>query len=79
MSPPGQLRHSWPFDEYLSIGKTTLQHTGARRVKRTRALVETNPLRNSQPETHPDDERRRWPQGWRLHRMERFPDALKNS
>jgi len=41
--------------------------------------VETNPPRNSQPETHPDDERRRWPQGWRLYRMERFPDASENS
>ena len=41
--------------------------------------METNPPRNSQPETHPDDERGRWPQGWRLHRMERFPDASRNS
>ena len=42
--------------------------------------METNPPRNSQPETHPDDERGRWPQGWRLlHRMERFPDAWENS
>ena len=42
-------------------------------------MLESNPPRNSQPETHPDDERGRWPQSWRLHRMERFPDALKNS
>jgi hypothetical protein len=41
--------------------------------------VETNPPRNSQPETHPDDERGRWPQSRRLHRMERFPDASENS
>jgi hypothetical protein len=40
--------------------------------------VETNPPRNSRPETHPDDERGRWPQGWRLHRMDRFPDASEN-
>jgi transposase InsO family protein len=27
----------------------------------------------------PDDERGRWPQDWRSHRMERFPDAWENS
>lgn len=42
-------------------------------------MLESNPLRNSQPETHPDDERGRWLQRWRLHRMERFPNALENS
>jgi hypothetical protein len=42
-------------------------------------MLESNPPRNSQPGTHPDDERGRWPQGWRLHRMERFPYALENS
>ena len=42
-------------------------------------MLESNPPRNSRPETHPDDERGRWPQGWRLHRMERFPDAWGNS
>ena len=40
-----------------STGKTTLQHSGDRLVKRRLALVETNPPRNSQPETDPDDER----------------------
>jgi hypothetical protein len=25
-------------------------------------MVETNPPRNNQPETHPDDERGRWPE-----------------
>ncbi len=25
-------------------------------------MLESNPPRNSQPETHPDDERGRWPQ-----------------
>ena len=42
-------------------------------------MLESNPPRNSQPETHPDDERGRWPQGQRLHRMERFSNALENS
>ena len=42
-------------------------------------MLESNPPRNSRPETHPDDERGRWPQGWRLPRMERFPNALENS
>src|SRR5689334_1791064 len=42
-------------------------------------MLESNSPRNSQPETHPDDERRRWPKSRRLHRMERFPYALKNS
>ena len=42
-------------------------------------MLESNPPRNSQPETHRDDERGRWPQGWRLHRMERFPDTSENS
>ena len=41
--------------------------------------METNLPRNSQPGTHPDDKRRRWPRSQRLHRMERFPDALENS
>ena len=39
-------------------------------------MLESNPPRNSQPETHPDDERGCWPQGWRRHRVGRFPDAL---
>ena len=42
-------------------------------------MLESNPPRNNQLETHPDDERGRWPQGWRLHRMERFPYAWENS
>ena len=42
-------------------------------------MVETNPPRNSQSETHPDDERGRWPGRLRLHRMDRFPDASENS
>jgi len=41
-------------------------------------MLESNPPRNSRPETHPDDERGRWPRSRRLHRMERFPDALEN-
>jgi hypothetical protein len=77
--PKGQLRHSSPVDEKFSTGKTVLQHTRTRLVKRRRALRERNPPRNSQPETHPDDERGRWPRSRRLHRMERFPDASENS
>src|SRR5258708_1580628 len=49
------------------------------RVSRRRALLRSIAPRNNQPETHPDDERGRWPQGWRLHRMERFPNASENS
>ena len=41
-------------------------------------MRERNPPRNSQPETHPDDERGRQ-RGWRPHRMDRFPGALENS
>src|ERR1019366_1292921 len=63
---PGNL----PFDEKISTGKTTLAHNRTRLVKRRRALLKSNPLRNSQPETHPDDERGRWPSGRRLDRME---------
>ena len=42
-------------------------------------MLESTVPRNNQPETHPDDERRRRPLGRRLHRMERFPDAWENS
>jgi hypothetical protein len=42
-------------------------------------MVETNPSRNSQLETHPDDERGRSAPGSAPHLMERFPHALKNS
>ena len=38
--------------------KALLRHTGARLVKRRRALVETNLPRNSWPQTHQDDEAR---------------------
>ena len=37
------------------------------------------PPRNSQPETHPDDERGRDRERSRLHRMDRFPHASENS
>ena len=40
-------------------------------------MRERNPPRNSQPETHPDDERGRGRNRSRLHRIDRFPDALK--
>ena len=42
-------------------------------------MVETNPSRNSQLETHPDDERGRLTRGSAPHRMERFPHASENS
>src|SRR5437764_8741491 len=41
-------------------------------------MRERNPPRNSQPETHPDDERGRR-SSWRPHRMDRFPNAYENS
>src|ERR1700712_2217608 len=53
-----------------------------RLVKRSRALVETNPARNSQSETHQDDEpggRLRAASFRTLHRIERSPYALENS
>src|SRR5215210_6633541 len=68
-----------PFAENYSTGNSTVAQTGDRLVKRRRAMLESTPPRNSQPETHPDDERRRRPAGRRLHRMERFPDAWENS
>src|SRR6185437_2111215 len=55
------------------------QHTGARLVKQRRALVETNPPRNSQSETHPDDEWGRRPEGGAPLSEDRFPDAWENS
>jgi pimeloyl-ACP methyl ester carboxylesterase len=61
--------------EKISTGKVTLSHTRNRLVKRRRAMLESKPPRNSQPETHPDDEWGRRPQGWRSHRMDRFPHA----
>ena len=42
-------------------------------------MLESKPPRNSSLETHPHDERGRRRQSRRLYRMERFPDALKNS
>jgi hypothetical protein len=42
-------------------------------------MLESKPPRNSQLETHLDDERGRRPSGRRSHRMDRFPDALENS
>ena len=105
-----------PLDEKISTGKTTVPHNGLRLVKRRRAMMESNPPRNSQLETHPDDERGRQPQGigvkirtfschnvsigvgfeapkparlgliltpmqpqgWRLHRMEIFPEIIRS-
>ena len=53
-----------------------------RLAKRSRALVETNPARNSQLETHQDDDpgsRLRAASFSLIHRIERSPHALKNS
>ena len=74
-----QLRHTSPFAEKESTGGVDVLHTHNRLVKRRRALVETNPPRNNQPETHPDDERGCRYQSRRPDRMDRFPDALGNS
>jgi hypothetical protein len=41
-----------PFDEKPSTDKTTLAQNDLRLVKRKRTLLESNPPRNSQPETH---------------------------
>jgi hypothetical protein len=38
-------------------------------------MLESNPPRNSQLETHPDDEPGSSPKGLRPDRLERFPDA----
>ena len=52
-------------------------------MKRRRALLESNPPRNSQLETHRDDEAggggKAVPGPIESHRIERFPDAWENS
>src|SRR4051794_13943179 len=53
-----------------------------RPAKRSRALVETNPARNSRSETHQDDgsgSRLRTASFLALHRVDRSPYAWKNS
>jgi hypothetical protein len=42
-------------------------------------MLESNPSRNSQLETHPNDEQGRRPSGRRLDRLDRFSDASENS
>ena len=42
-------------------------------------MLESNPPRNNQPETHPDDERGRRPHWFAPPSADRFPDALENS
>ena len=42
-------------------------------------MLESNPSRNSQLETHPNDEQGRRPFGRRLDRLDRFPHASSNS
>src|SRR3954447_22204484 len=44
------------FHEKQSTGKTTVAQNDLRLAKRKRALLESNPPRNNQPETHRDDE-----------------------
>jgi hypothetical protein len=48
-------------------------------VKRRQALRERNRPRNSQPETHPFDERGRGPERLRPHRRDRLRHASENS
>jgi hypothetical protein len=60
-------------------GETDSLQNGDRLVKRRSALRERNRPRNSQLETHPDDERGRRPQGFAPPSADRFPVALKNS
>jgi hypothetical protein len=38
-------------------------------------MLESNPSRNSQPETHPNDEQGAPDLGRRLYRLDRFPRA----
>src|SRR5256885_13603735 len=62
---------------------TAVINNGHRLVKRRRALLESNPPRNSQPETHRDGETGEGPPGPSsnsfLQRLDRFPHASKNS
>jgi hypothetical protein len=62
----------------LADGGPVLQNE-CRLTKRRRALQECNSLRNSQPETHRDDEPGSGgfavPRPIESHRIERFPDA----
>jgi hypothetical protein len=44
------------FDEKESNGDTTVAQNDLRLAKRKRTLLESNPPRNSQLETHRDDE-----------------------
>jgi hypothetical protein len=57
----------------------TLAQNDIRLAKRKRTLLESNPLRNSQPETHRDDEAGGGhcavPGPIESHRIDRFPDA----
>src|SRR5207248_168107 len=73
------LRHCSPVAEKQSTSKVTLPHNRNRLAKRKRAMQACNSPRNSQPETHPDDERGRRRLCRGPHRMDRFPDALENS
>ena len=65
-------------EQSLYDGRYWLQN-GFQLAKRRRALRERNQPRNSQLETHPDDERGQGQQWSCPHRMERFPYASRNS
>jgi hypothetical protein len=42
-------------------------------------MLESNPSRNSQLETHPNDEQGRRPSGRRPYHLDRLPHAFQNS
>jgi hypothetical protein len=44
------------FDEKRSTDKTTVAQNDLRLAKQKRALLESSPPKNNQPETHRDDE-----------------------
>ena len=73
------LRHCLPFDEKHSTGKITVAQNDLWLAKRRRAMLENNPPRNNQLETHRDDEAGDGvyivPGRLDSHRIDRFPDA----
>ena len=50
-----------------------------RPVKQRRAMLESNPSRNSRLETHPNEDKERRALARRSFVLERFPDASENS
>src|SRR5207247_557245 len=70
----------WCFASFVvknPLSWPTSNHARPRLVKRRRALLESNPSTNSQPETHPKDERGVGVLGRHLHRSDRLPHAIK--